>query len=401
MSQHWQEHLEQRQTALKNQSLWRQRRELSSPQQAEITLAVNGHSLINFSSNDYLGFANHPSLIQAMSAAARQWGVGSGASHLVNGHQTPHQDLETELAKFVGAEQALLFSTGYMANLAIPSAFLSRHDLIIQDKLNHASLIDAAQLSSARLLRYQHADNQHADQILQKVSHQKSMISTDGIFSMDGDMAPLQQLKKICEKHDSLLFIDDAHGLGVLGETGRGSLELEDMTATGNTLLMGTLGKGFGSFGAFVAGDTLLIEQLIQSARTYIYTTALPAPVAAVSKQALVLLHDEGSARRQALQQRIDQFKQGTEDLSFSLLPSNSPIQPMVIGNENATLAASHYLYEQGFYVTAIRPPTVPKGTARLRFTLSAEHTESHIEHLLSTLASAPFQALIKTANSS
>ncbi len=164
---------------------------------------------------------------------------------------------------------------------------------------------------------------------------------------------------------------------------------------------MGTLGKGFGSFGAFVAGDTLLIEQLIQSARTYIYTTALPAPVAAVSKQALVLLHDEGSARRQALQQRIDQFKQGTEDLSFSLLPSNSPIQPMVIGNENATLAASHYLYEQGFYVTAIRPPTVPKGTARLRFTLSAEHTESHIEHLLATLASAPFQALIKTANSS
>ena len=377
----WFDALEKRQRTLKEASLWRSRRELNSPQQARIN--VSGSSLVNFSSNDYLGLANLPELSSVACREVQQWGIGSGASHLVCGHQAPHHKLEQSLADFVGAERAILFSTGYMANIAVASALTTKRDLILQDKLNHASLIDGARLSDAKFKRYAHGNSEHAKTLLNNTKFENALLMTDGVFSMDGNVAPLDELTQLIDEKEALLLVDDAHGFACLGASGKGALELFGLTPTGNILLMATLGKAVGSFGAFVAGDEIFIEQLIQTARSYIYTTALPPAVAATSNAAIEYITHNGEALRKSLSANINQFKQGINKIGLELMPSESAIQPLVLGDEQRALAFSHALQEQGFLVSAIRPPTVPKGSARLRFTLSASHSSGDIDRLL------------------
>ena len=383
MTNRWINALEKRQLSIKEASLWRSRKELTSPQQPSINIEGLDSSLVNFSSNDYLGLASSLELSSLACRQVQQWGVGSGASHLVCGHQTPHHELELSLAKFVGAERAVLFSTGYMANIAVASALTTKRDLILQDKLNHASLIDGARLSEAQFKRYAHGNIEHAQMLLEDTEYENALLMTDGVFSMDGNVAPLDKLKRLADKQDALLFVDDAHGLACLGSSGKGVLELFGMKPTNNVLLMGTLGKAVGSFGAFVAGDEVFIEHLIQSARSYIYTTALPPAVAGTSSAAIEYIVQNGTVLRQSLQANINQFKQGVEKIGLELMPSNSAIQPLVLGDEQRALDFSQQLQERGFLVGAIRPPTVPKGSARLRFTFSATHSQGDIERLL------------------
>jgi len=366
--------------------LYRQRRVVESPQGVEIK--VEGRTLFNFCSNDYLGLASHPKLIQAFTQAAQEYGVGSGAAHLIAGHSYHHHALEEELAAFVGRPRALLFSTGYMANLGVVSALFGQGDAVFEDRLNHASLFDAGLLSRARLQRYAHNDVDALGEKLGASKANNKLIVTDGIFSMDGDMAVLDRLASAAQQHDAWLMVDDAHGLGVAGETGRGSLEHYGLGLTEVPILMGTLGKALGSFGAFIAGHEDLIETLIQQARSYIYTTALPPAVAAASRAALRLV-DEEAWRREQLQGLLKQFRQGAEQLGLALMTSSSPIQPLLIGDSERTVSISQALYEAGFLISAIRPPTVPRDTARLRITFSANHTTEHVERLLQALAKA------------
>jgi 8-amino-7-oxononanoate synthase len=348
---------------------------------------VDGRPLRVFCSNDYLGLAHHPEVIAALQAVSAQFGAGSGAAHLVTGHSAPHHQLELELAAYTGRERALLFSTGYMANLGVLSAFAGRGEAVLEDRLNHASLIDGARLSGAKLLRYRHADAGDAALVLAERAD-CAVIATDGLFSMDGDVAPLRELAELATRHRAWLLIDDAHGLGVLGPGGRGSLELAGLDARAAPLLVGTLGKAFGCFGAFVAGDAAVIEFLLQRARTYTYTTALPPGVAATASAALKLAERE-SWRRERLQARIAQFRAGALALKLPVTGSTSPIQPLMVGEASRALRLSRALVELGFWVTAIRPPTVPAGSARLRLTLSAAHSAADVDDLLAALERA------------
>lgn len=356
------------------------------PQPGDGTRAmVDGRPLRVFCSNDYLGLAQHPDLSAAMQSASAQFGTGSGAAHLVTGHSTPHHALEAELAAYTGRARALLFSTGYLANLGVLGAFAARNETILQDRLNHASLIDGARLAGARLLRYPHADAAAAAALLETRTD-CTMVATDGLFSMDGDMAPLRELAALATRQRAWLMVDDAHGLGVLGATGRGSLEVAGLTAVEAPLLVGTLGKAFGCFGAFVAGDSDVIELLLQRARTYTYTTALPPGIAAAASAALRLAVRE-SWRREKLRALIARFRAGAEDLSLPLANSLSPIQPLLAGDAARALRLSESLYELGFWVGAIRPPTVPAGSARLRLTFTAAHSAADVDELLQALA--------------
>ncbi len=349
-------------------------------------------STIDFSSNDYLGLARHPALAAAMVTAANRFGVGSSASHLVSGHGPEHEALEAELAEFTGRERALLFSTGYMANLGIVASLVGRGDLVLSDQLNHASLIDAGVLSKAELQRYSHADAAIASELLAKwrsgQATASAILTTDGVFSMDGDLAPLPALTAAARQHGSWLLLDDAHGLGVLGKHGRGSCEHFGLDSQDVPLLMGTLGKAFGSFGAFVAGDRDLIDWLLQKARTYIFTTALPQPVAAATRAALRLVDTE-AWRRERLLQNIKTFCIGCAAASINLEPSVTAIQPLLLGNPGRALRISEWLLERGFLVKAIRPPTVPVNSARLRVALSSSHEEQQIRKLIELLAEA------------
>ncbi len=356
-------------------------------------LAIDGRRYVNFCSNDYLGLATHPALADAMAASARAMGAGAGASHLVSGHGPEHEALERELAEFTGRERALLFSTGYMANLGVAVALADRDDLVLGDRLNHASLVDAALLArTRRSLRYAHGDAAAARAAL--ATHAATspaagaLLLTDGVFSMDGDLAPLPALAAAAREHGAWLVVDDAHGLGAIGAGGGGSLAHFGLDADAVPVLVGTLGKAFGSFGAFVAGSAALVELLVQRARTYIYTTALPQPVAAATRAALRLVVAEGW-RREALAQRVAQFRGRAGVRGLPLLDSPTAIQPVIFGAEAATLAASEALRAAGFWVGAIRPPTVPAGTARLRITLSAAHRDSDVEALVDALARA------------
>jgi len=350
---------------------------------------VDGRQLRVFCSNDYLGLAHDPRLAEAMADAARLWGVGSGAAHLVTGHTEIHHCLEAELAEFTGRERALLFSTGYMANLGLISALAGRRDLIVEDRLNHASLIDATRLCGARVRRYCHGDSAAADARLDAAAGERRLIVTDGVFSMDGDTAPLSDLARVAALRDAWLIVDDAHGLGVMGKNGRGSLEVHGLGPDDVPGLMGTLGKAFGAFGAFVAGSHALIETLIQHARTYIYTTAPPPAVAAAARRALQIVQDE-SGRRDHLAALIKRFRDGASSLGLRLMPSASPIQPLLVGDPGQALAASQWLYERGFWIAAIRPPTVPVGSSRLRVTLSAAHRTGDVDDLLEALSRCP-----------
>jgi 8-amino-7-oxononanoate synthase len=357
------------------------------PAHSRALIIAGGRELIDFSSNDYLGLAHHPSLAAAMSACAARTGAGSGASHLITGHGSEHALLEEELAAYTGRERALLFSTGYMANLAVMTALSARGECVLLDRLCHASLIDGARLSGATLRRYRHADADSAARLLAG-ERGAALIATDGVFSMDGDLAPLPQLARLAQRAGAWLVVDDAHGLGVVGASGRGVLEHFGLSSHAVPVLVGTLGKAFGSFGAFVAGDADLIEFLIQKARTYIYTTALPQPVAAATRAALALVQAE-SWRRERLQALTAYFRRAALEAGVPLGPSATPIQPVLLGSAAAALAAQRELAQAGFWVVAIRPPTVPAGSARLRVTLSALHTEPQLDALAGQLAHA------------
>ncbi len=347
---------------------------------------VEGRALVNFCSNDYLGLARDPRLVAAMTQAAQRYGVGSGAAHLVTGHTHEHHALEEELAAFTGRESALLFSTGYMANLGVVGSLASRGDLVLQDRLNHASLIDGALLSGARFSRYRHASLDDAARRLEGGDERGRLIATDGVFSMDGDIAPLARLSLLARKKNAWLLVDDAHGLGVLGATGGGVLEQAGLSQGEVPLLVGTLGKAFGSFGAFVAGERDLIDYILQRARSYLFTTALPPAVAAATRAALRIAREEGWRRTQ-LNALIARFRAGAAAAGITLADSQTPIQPLLLGDAARCLAASAALREAGYWVSAIRPPTVPPGTERLRVTLSAAHTAEEVDGLLAALA--------------
>lgn len=350
-----------------------------------IVTASDGRTLVDFSSNDYLGLAHHPAIAAAMSTCALHLGAGSGASHLVTGHGIEHARLEEELAAFVGRERALLFSTGYMANLGVIAALAGRGELVLLDRLSHASIIDGALLSGARFKRYTHGDAAAAERMLSE-SPKVAVVATDGVFSMDGDIAPLRQLAKSAAECKAWLVVDDAHGIGVLGDTGRGSLEHCGVSDDEVPVLVGTLGKAFGSFGAFVAGSRDLIEFLIQKARSYIYTTALPQPVAAATRKALEIAQRE-PWRRERVLALAARFRKAAYEAGIALLESNTPIQLVVLGSSEAALHAQQELLEAGFRVVAIRAPTVPRGSERLRVTLSAAHTEQQVDALVERLS--------------
>jgi len=365
------------------QGLYRSRRVIESAQ--GVKLAIAGRSVLNFCSNDYLGLANHPQVVAAFQQGANRYGVGSGSAHLICGHSAAHHALEEELAEFTGRSRALLFSTGYMANLGVISALLGRNDSVFEDRLNHASLIDGGLLSAAKFKRYAHADVAQLQLVLATATGKK-LVVTDGVFSMDGDFAPLPALVQATKSQHAWLMVDDAHGLGVLGATGGGLLQHCQLGQDEVPILMGTLGKALGTFGAFVAGSEELIETLIQHARTYIYTTALPTAVAEATRASLRLAQTE-SWRRDKLNQLVSHFRAGAEQLGLQLMSSTSAIQPILVGDSHAALAISTALLDAGFLVSAIRPPTVPKGSARLRVTFSAEHEFYQIDQLLQALA--------------
>jgi 8-amino-7-oxononanoate synthase len=371
----------------RNAHLYRRRRVSSALPGVE--QCIDGESMLLFCSNDYLGLATHPEVVAAMAQGAQRYGAGSGSAHLVCGHSEAHHQLEIELAEFVGRPRALLFSTGYMANLGAVTALLGRGDSVYQDRLNHASLIDAALLSRARLKRYPHGDSQALGRLLAAHGEGEALVVSDGVFSMDGDLAPLPEIAEHCRRHDAWLMVDDAHGFGVLGEHGGGTLELQTLGGSDVPVLVCTLGKALGTFGAFVAGSDALIETLIQSARSYVYTTALPPAVAAATRVSLRLVREE-SWRRERLTQLVERFREEAAALGLPLLESTTPIQPIVAGSAERALDWSRRLQQQGILVSAIRPPTVPDGSARLRITLSAAHSDEHLERLLRALSTLP-----------
>ena len=357
------------------------------PQKGSHTrVLVDGSLLVDFSSNDYLGLAAHPALAAAMAECSARFGAGSGASHLISGHGREHAALEEELASFTGRPRALLFSTGYMANLGVVTALAGRGESVLLDRLSHASLIDAGLLSGARFRRYPHCNAEAARRLLAESTPPTAVVATDGVFSMDGDIAPLAALSEAARAHGAWLVVDDAHGIGVLGANGRGALEIAGLDCEAVPVLVGTLGKAFGSFGAFVAGADDLIELLIQRARPYIYTTALPQPVAAATRAALRIVREE-TWRRDRVLALITRFRTAAQQAGVPLADSMTPIQPIPLGSAQAAIAAQQALREAGFWVVAIRSPTVPAGAERLRITLTAGHEESQVDALVGALS--------------
>lgn len=370
--------------ALARDDLTRTRGVLDAPCGPEAV--VDGQRLIAFAGNDYLGLANHPEVVEALREGASRWGAGAGASHLVSGHQRPHDALEQALAAFTGLARALFFSTGYMANLSLLPALAGRGDTLIADRLNHASLVDAALLSRATVRRYPHGDLAAVARMLDAAQGRKVVV-TDGVFSMDGDIAPLAELLALCERHDALLVVDDAHGFGVLGEQGRGVLSHCGL-ASERIVYIGTLGKAAGVAGAFVAGGTDLIEWLMQTGRSYRYTTAAPPALACALLASLGLI-GEADDRRATLAAHRERLKRGLTGVRWTLMPSHTAIQPLHVGTNAAVLALAGQLRARGLWVPAIRPPTVPSGTARLRISLSAAHTAGHLDALSHALSEA------------
>jgi len=354
--------------ALQAQGLHRSRVHLEGPQ--AVRVRIDGRDYVSFASNDYLGLASDPRLIRAANAAAAAVGVGAGASHLLYGHNVAHDALERELARFVGYPDALLFSTGYMANLGVVTALCARDDEVFADRLNHASLNDAMLLSRERFRRYPHCDVDALERALKASTARRKLVATDAVFSMDGDIAPLREILAACERHDAYLLVDDAHGFGVLGPHGEGALA-EFGIASPRILYMGTLGKAAGVYGAFVAGAAVLIDYLVNRARTYVYTTATPPMMAAALRESLDIIRAD-DARRQQLVRLATELARALGRLSAALMPSRTAIQPLMLGDAGHALAVSRALKTRGFIVPAVRPPTVPAGTARLRISLSA-----------------------------
>jgi 8-amino-7-oxononanoate synthase len=369
----------------RQQHLYRHRVNVAS--RCGSALEVNGESLLNVCSNDYLGLAGHPDIAAALKAGVDSYGTGSGASHLISGHSVAHQQLEEQLAEFTGRPRALLFSTGYMANLGLINALVGRHDLVLQDQLNHASLLDGGRLSRADFKRYKHSSLSNLQTQLEQSSASRKLVVTDGVFSMDGDVAPLPEISALAAEHNAWLMVDDAHGVGVLGATGAGIVEQQHLSVEQVPILMGTLGKSFGTFGAFVAGSEALIETLIQFARSYIYTTALPPSIACATSASLKIVREE-QWRRDHLNLLIKRFRAGGQQIGLQLMASDTPIQPVLINDDLRVSEISQQLREKGVMVGAIRPPTVPKGSGRLRICLSAAHSEQQVDQLLEALES-------------
>jgi len=392
------DNLQSRLAKLKRRDMYRRRRVVAGPQGRKII--VDGRSLLNFCSNDYLGLAGDPRIRDAFKAGADAWGVGAGASHLVCGHTAAHHELEAALADFTGRPRALLFSSGYAANMGIINALLGSRDRIFEDRLNHASLLDGGWISRADFNWFEHRDMVNLETALansgESESHDpagarpdaRTLIVSDGTFSMDGDVCPLQDLVAVAGRCGAWLMIDDAHGFGVHGTGGRGLVDPAHYTTADVPVLMATLGKGLGTFGAFVAGDDALIETLIQRARNYIYTTALPSAVAVATLRSLEIVAAE-EWRREHLGELIARFRAGAAGLDYELLPSDTPIQPILVGRPDRAIALSAQLEERGMLVTAIRPPTVPVGGSRLRITLTAAHETKDIDRLLDALQEA------------
>jgi 8-amino-7-oxononanoate synthase len=370
---------------LEAEGLKRRRRLLESPQGARVK--VDGREYVAFCSNDYLGLAAHPQLIEAAREGAARHGVGAGASHLISGHTTAHRDLEHRLGAFVGLPRALLFSAGYLANIGVVTALVGRGDAVFADRLNHASLNDAALLSRADFKRYPHLDLVALERLLSASSARRKLIASDAVFSMDGDIAPVPALVALAERHDAWLLLDDAHGFGVLGPEGRGTLA-HCGAGSPRVIYMATLGKAAGVFGAFVAGEAAAIEMLIQRARSYVYTTATPPLLSVALVKSLELIRDE-EWRRQRLQQLIALLRGRLRPGRWRLAPSPTAIQPLVIGGNEEAVAVAERLARDGLLVPAIRPPTVPQGTARLRISLSAAHEPEDVERLAAALNAA------------
>lgn len=345
----------------------------------------NQQPVLHFASNDYLGLSHHPAVKQAVQQAIAASGVGSGASAVVSGYSQWHRELESALALFTGRERVLLFSCGYMANLGIMGALLSRHDRVYQDRLNHASLLDAGRMAGAKLIRYTHGDVADLTRRFIHEPARRQCIVTEGVFSMDGDLAPLPALAHFAKTQQSWLMVDDSHGFGLLGKDGGGTIAHHQLTAEAVPLLMSSFGKAFGSAGAFVAGSEAMIETILQFGRTYIYTTAYPPHLAAGQLAALQLI--QASDRREHLQVLINYFRQGIAALNLPFLPSSTAIQPLVVGSAKNALMWHEQLLQQGFWVGVMRPPTVPANSARLRITLTADHTQAQLEQLLTALA--------------
>jgi 8-amino-7-oxononanoate synthase len=369
----------------KDAGLYRQRRVVGSAQGRE--LVVDGRKLLNFCSNDYLGLANDPRVLKAFQQAAEIWGVGSGASHLVSGHTKAHAELEEALAEFTGRPRCLLFSSGYAANMGTIQGLLGSTDHVFEDRLNHASLLDGGRISGARLKRYAHRDANDLDKKLSKVSDSdaRKLVITDGTFSMDGTICDVRAIAELTRKHDAWMMLDEAHSLGVTGTQGRGLAEPEKYSVDDIQILIGTLGKAFGTQGGFVAGSNDLIEALIQQARTYIYSTALPSATAMATLTSLRIAQDE-EWRRDRLHELVKKFRIGATQLGLELLDSETPIQPIVLGDAQTAVKLSNALEDLGILITAIRPPTVPANTSRLRVTFTAEHTDDDLNRLLSAL---------------
>lgn len=367
------------------EGLRRRRRLLESPQRAHVR--VDGRDYLAFCSNDYLGLASDPRIVAAAKEGAELHGVGAGASHLILGHAAAHHELELALAAFTGLPRALLFSTGYMANIGVVSALAGRGDAVFSDRLNHASLNDAALLSRAAFRRFPHNDLAALERQLINTPARRRLVIVDAVFSMDGDIAPVPELLGICARHDACLLIDDAHGFGVLGTRGRGTAAHFGIRSD-RLIYMATLGKAAGVAGAFVAGSEVLVESLVQQARSYIYTTATPPLLAHALLESLRIIGEE-QWRRDRLHQLVSRLKQGLRDSPWRLLPSDTPIQPLLVGGNAEALALSARLAEQGLLVPAIRPPTVPQGTARLRISLSADHEAGDVDRLVDALRQA------------
>jgi 8-amino-7-oxononanoate synthase len=367
----------------KKDGLFRVRKTLDSAQGPLVT--IDDNEFLNFSSNDYLGLANNEILKSAMIDAINEYGLGAGSSQLVVGHSKPHQKLEQKLASFLKRDAALVFPSGYQANLAVASALVDKNTVVVQDKLNHASLIDAARLSEGKFVRYRHKDLKHLELLLEKHKKHNLIIMTDGVFSMDGDYAPLVEIADLCKTYNATLIVDDAHGLGVLGESGAGLPEESGLNQDQLPLLIGTFGKSFGVSGAFVSGSALHIEAFIQKARAYIYTTAILPSIASTIDRAIDLVID-GDHLRQHIKTLVKSYKKKSNELGLKINESESHIQPFVIGGCNETVALSNELYKDKILATAIRPPTVPNGTSRLRLSITAAHNEEQVERLVCSI---------------
>ena len=345
---------------------------------------IDDHRSVILCDNDYLGLAQDSRVVEAFAQAARQYGVGAGASPLITGYTEAHAALEQALAEFTGRDRALVFGSGYLTNLGVVAALTHRHDTVLEDRLNHASLLDAVRLSQAQRVRFRHGDAEQAAQLI--TQHPVRLVLTDGVFSMDGDVAPIEALASAAREQGASLLCDDAHGLGVLGKHGAGLLEQTHLSQDDVPYLTATLGKALGSQGGFVASSDDRIEQLLQHARTYTYSTALAPALAVAARTALAILREEPE-HRQRLHTHIALFREGARAQGLPVLPSDTAIQPIILGSAEAALEASRQLAEQGWLVRAIRPPTVPQGTARLRITLSARHETAQIEQLIEALA--------------